>query len=782
MEFKKSFGSPLLLTVFCALILINGVLFWQTQRSEKQDEVVQTYLDRLIQYQSKWKDNPAPEELKTLALQLTEENDILSAYSFLHNYEEAKKREQNLQAYDIMYNEFITKKGIIVPEQLPDLRSTQIQRNANNLLLEQINYLSGYTDSVAQVLKNAERMSKIKQFAKEGSFSQKNILRTEKDFQKIANVNVALIPVLGICAWLKEERTDYFALAVLLLLVAEFFRERRKGLWHIIHASALGRLFLALRRIGTLTVSSILLTFVFYVSTLLLSFRFYREFSQLSKIFSAPLQSVPEFGQCTLAVTIGEFILIRILLKILVLAAFGVLFYAVMSCFASTGGAVLAAGTILGFEFLAYQFIPVQSFTNVFKFINLFPLLAGNKFFTVYQNLNLFTNPVSSTLGAFTGLVVLFFISCFAAVFVQIKKYPISGAKLFAGFFDGIRKKFAIISMQTNTFFSELFKQLISGRGLIILFLFAIMMIRLQPAKTVLYTFEETILLDYYKDFEGEVTEETFAFLEAQKQKAEQGKLTYEQLSALMEFDAYIEGLTDYEITHGTKLSVVNPFGYKAYFSPRKNEMDEWSGKSFRDQARALLSIAAVVLLVSVLFPCEKQKGMYSLLRSMSRGRLKLFRAKAFVALTNCIIVWLLAYSLEFMEMIRQYGLPCPGAPVRSIAEFREVPVSFSIAGYLLFLNLLRLLVLIFFAACTMVLTSFFQEQRTAVLCSVLLLLVPPALFFIGIPNFLGEKAIYWLLARYEFSSGRQLAAYLLPLFASIAGIWISLVRWCRAK
>ena len=158
MEFKKSFGSPLLLTVFCALILINGILFWQTQRSEKQEEVVQTYLDRLIQYQSELKDNPASEELKAFALQLTAENDILDAYSFLHNYEEAKKRGQNLEAYDLMYNEFITKKGIIVPEQLPDSRSTQIQRSANNLLLEQINYLSGYTDSVAQVLKNAERM------------------------------------------------------------------------------------------------------------------------------------------------------------------------------------------------------------------------------------------------------------------------------------------------------------------------------------------------------------------------------------------------------------------------------------------------------------------------------------------------------------------------------------------------------------------------------------------------------------------------------------------------
>ena len=92
MEFKKSFGSPLLLTVFCALILINGILFWQTQRSEKQEEVVQTYLDRLIQYQSELKDNPASEELKAFALQLTAENDILDAYSCLHNYEEAKKK------------------------------------------------------------------------------------------------------------------------------------------------------------------------------------------------------------------------------------------------------------------------------------------------------------------------------------------------------------------------------------------------------------------------------------------------------------------------------------------------------------------------------------------------------------------------------------------------------------------------------------------------------------------------------------------------------------------
>lgn len=784
MEWKKTFGSPLLVTVLCILILMNGILFFQGQRQDNQKEINTTYLSQLKHYQMLLgSDSDVNKEIfAELSSNIEEENIKLRAYSFVYDYEQAKKNGENTEFYEFLYDDYV--KGITIPDILPDPKQIQIQKQVNDILKKQIDYLCEYTDSIASILKNAEQMSKIQKFAKEGSFSKKNILQTAKDFQVIAEKEVKLIPIRGMNAWLLEERTDYFAVAFLLLLVAEFFRERKKGLWHMIHASFAGRFPLALRRLGVLVITGILLPLIFYGSTLLISLFFYGEFSHLHEILSAPIQSFPDFGHCTLSVTVGEFLFLRILLKMFVITSFGTLFYAVMSIFTSTGSAVLAAGTVLGVEFLTYHFIPVQSFANVFKFINLFPLLAGREFFTNYQNLNLFTNPVSSTKGAFVGLFVLFVLSGLIAIEIQIKKYPVSSDAKTSKLWDQWRKRRTISSKQTNIFLIELYKQIITGHGWVVFVFLAFLMIKLYPQGRISYTEQDAILQSYYQQFEGEVTQETLTFLETGEQKISQGTFgSPVRIQAFYQFKDYVQGLLDYEAEHKTKLFVVSPFGYEAFFYPNGEIRTIFeTQKHFDDLSRALLSVVSVVLLTAPFIPFEKQKGAYSLLRSMNHGREKLFWFKWLVALVDCFFVWLIVYGLEFAGMARLYGLPGLNAPVRSMFAFRNIPFSGSIAEYLIVLYLLRLLTLIFVAAASMAITSFFKEVRPAVLCSVLLLVVPVALSYIGISNLIGEQMVSWLIAQYQFRNAKRLLTYLIPAILGGIGIWTAWYRWNKTR
>ncbi len=782
MEWKKTFGSPLLLTAIGILFLANGILFWQAQRKDNRQEVGKCYLEQLVQCLETYPDGAGPDECGALLTQVSAQNERLETLHFLASYEEARKQGQNTAYYELMYDSYVTDKGIALPDTLPDTRIIRSRVQASRILLEQITYLAGYPDTISRILENAERMGKIDRFAADGSFSKRNIQRTAKDFAEMSGLVPKLVPALGISAWLAEERTDYFVLAVLLLIAAEFFRERKKGLWHIVHAGAAGRFPLALRRIGVLTAGGIFLVLTFYGSTLLLSFRIYGEAAHLHGIFSAPVQSLPEFGQCVLSVTAGQFLLLRFLLKMSVLAAFGVLFYAVMSVFSSAGGAVMAAGAVLGFEFLAYRFIPVQSFANVFKFINLFPLLSGTKIFTEYQNLNLFAAPVSSLTGAYVGLLILFLCASAIGIRIHVRKFPVSGVSLFSAAADGWKKKLAGCFRPAGILRTELFKQMVSGRGLIVLIIFTAVMLRLLPSGEVFYSAEDSAMRRYCLEFEGEVTKETLAFLELQRQRLADGELSPENEILALRFETYIQELLDYEEEHGTKLFVVNPFGYQAYYSPLENTEDIWSGRAYESRVRALLSAAAVVLLTAGILPLEKQRGLEPLLRSMKKGRAGLFRAKLIVVLMNCTYIWLAAYGLEFAGMVLQYGLPCPDAPIRSLPEFREVPFTGTIAGYLVMLNLLRLLVLCCIAACTLALTSWFRELRPAVICSVLLFVVPAALHFIEVKNPLGAQVSAWLEARYEFGAQGRPALYIIPAAAAAAAVWAAWQSWGRTR
>ena len=99
-----------------------------------------------------------------------------------------------------------------------------------------------------------------------------------------------------------------------------------------------------------------------------------------------------------------------------------------------------------------------------------------------------------------------------------------------------------------------------------------------------------------------------------------------------------------------------------------------------------------IAVLASILITQEHDSRFWPILCTTARGRSVLFRTKLqFAALlsgTLALLFWL--SDIALVDAL--YSLPDPGVTLMSLADYREVPATWTLGGYLAVLGILRLL------------------------------------------------------------------------------------------
>ncbi len=106
------------------------------------------------------------------------------------------------------------------------------------------------------------------------------------------------------------------------------------------------------------------------------------------------LQSLSEYRNCVLPVSIGTYIWLFLEIKVAACLVFGSLIVFFMITWKRFVPAVCSYFWVMLIEYVLYTTVNSLSKWNWFRYVNLFSILDASQPFTVYWNLNLFSYPI----------------------------------------------------------------------------------------------------------------------------------------------------------------------------------------------------------------------------------------------------------------------------------------------------------------------------------------------------------------------------------------------------
>lgn len=343
-ELKRILSNRRLLIGLLLIILVNGFLFMREQISQNYG------LDLTL-----------PNAVITVFDNEIPDNGIepQAAYkSYLSWLDKTKKMPLN-DAVSMLNREKSRLTDILRNSEFNENENTsaaELDYIAVNNLLISTEYLTKYNDWLNSIQRNKENMQMFSLFESD-SFSGRNIVKTADEFEKLRGVSLSFGADGAVNSFMSFPLTDYFMIAVLLMIVMSFFEERKAGLAGIIHAAPNGRACLALQRTVILFGVSFGGVLLLYGSDLAIGFSVYSGTEDLARA----VQSVEILGKLPMQCSVGSFMIYYLILRVLASFFIGLLFWLLLSAINNVKYSIIIAAIILSVEYSLYTFLPVQS-------------------------------------------------------------------------------------------------------------------------------------------------------------------------------------------------------------------------------------------------------------------------------------------------------------------------------------------------------------------------------------------------------------------------------------
>lgn len=247
-------------------------------------------------------------------------------------------------------------------------------------LKEQLEYLTGYEDSIDNILGSSEKLGSFSIFRDETGFANINILKTVQDFKAIEDVQVRLGNYDGIEAFFDFSITDYLLVVIMFTIIIGLSEEQKKGLYQMLRSCKYGREHLIRSQSAALLVGTTVSTLLLYGSSLITCVVIYNGTGNL--FVSA--QSIELFRIFPVAISIAGVILLFVVIRVLSAFAIGTFIWLVF--FGKAGrmkGSVIICSAILFAEYLLFAYISDTSALNYLKYFNLF-ILVGQFLLVIY--------------------------------------------------------------------------------------------------------------------------------------------------------------------------------------------------------------------------------------------------------------------------------------------------------------------------------------------------------------------------------------------------------------
>ena len=645
------------------------------------------------------------------------------------------------------------------------------------LFNNQFDYIKNYNNNLTGKISQSESILKSSLYSDRRNYGRLNILKTRADMLSLKDISVSFCNTYAIEKLIKFDTLPIMLMVLMMVIVFSIAEERKSKLWHIVHLGVRGRYVLAVKRCGILFILSVLLS---YLSNGLIFGVYLMAYGGAADLGKA-IQSSSMFQMFHLQVTIGQFFIIYCLVF-----AVGIFSVSLIMLFFSLfiQSPKLAMISMIGvyiIEYLLYRFIPGNSHGAFLKYVNLYNIMMMNRSYVTYENWGYrgFITDVLTTTGILTVAVTVIF--AFGTVMLGARQRPENdkgrlqkpyekGAVLFQKCFS----KLPVMMM-------EIYKTLVSQNGFIILVIGIYLISTCRIYRGVDYTQQSPYIKDFYNKFEGYgASAEINEYIDSEQKKVDDYVQNHnlkandtvvqearQGIRQMREISVYIDEMHqngNYDVI------IVDPAAYSDILGRRLYHNQENIN---------LLCVFIIIMIVAGIFAYERKCNMYPLQRVCS-SRNVVWRNKLTVVIVFTVIVWLISAWLNWMNILKIYKLHYISAPIQSLMQYKEFPLSVSIGGYLVLCQLYRLFMLLMLGLIVFGISVYFKYIMT--LCISAVILVPHILYLFGM-----EKMYYLsCVSAMDFNrlwcwSGNHLLGYILPVviaFAAIILLAFSCKKW----
>lgn len=695
-EIIKIFSKKLFLVCFVSFLLANGFVLYYTQQNnyntgyliENKTEY-ENLIEKLENVSKNQADNYLTKKLKKLQNQLYKVEDK-----------------------DSVFSEIL------------------LLQNLKN----QMKYINGYDSFIGEMQSRADEQKSFSIFAKKGSFSYNNIESTPKDFEHLKDIELKIGNNSAVESSTTFMLTDLLAFAlVFLICILLFTLERDKGLYALVRSTKNGRLNVIATKLTVLFGLTVLIGCVYYASNFVISGALYG-FGNLNR----NIQSLSSFENCSLKLTIWQYLLLWLGGKLLTMLALSALLAVTFVLMRNTG--VIFIISAMGFvgEYVLYATIDSAAIFNHLKYINFFYLMTGNNIFGNYLNLNLFSQPVNIHKVFVVSAFVLIVTSCFICCVAFIKQNQTSKNSRVLSAISKLINRFNPVRGRVSILSGECYKHYRTSLVALVLFVLVLFGYNnlVKDIDIVYQSVEDSAYSEYMQTLSGEINDEKEKYIKDQK-KYFAG--LHEQLDSIALDDSlssdeknaksgYIRNILEVKgkafenvieqrdyikavgKEYGIKPVYINNLFYRRLL---ENPQREW--ECF------VLLLGVVIFSTSNLFACEHKSGMTNLIRCTKNGKFRLVLSKCVVILITLSSAFLLIYLPFFINFSNTFGTDSLNSPIIFMQDFSGINSKMTIMQNIIITGLIHCFVSIVLAMLGIMLSQLLKNNiLTMIVASVI--------------------------------------------------------------
>ncbi len=734
-EYLKLFLNRIFVICLCVALLANSMFLLMTQNENIENSAIASDVEvyeALITECANSDDKEAFIESKQLEIQIAlrllrlAENggDVstdasASKYREEHPEEFAKASELNLTADELNNMSLM----------ISDISS-------------QLSYIESYDEFITNMKTRAEEQTGFAIFAKPNSFSYKNIQKTPVDFERVADVTPTLGNNKALEVSTTFELTDYLLLVLILLVcIAVFTVEREKGLYSLVRSTKNGRIPTIFAKLFVCVSVTAVVSLLFYTCNVFISGAVFG-FGDMNR----SVQSSSMFMNCTFDVTIRNYLIMWVSGKTLLLCAFALSLSLIFTAVKSPALSYIILGAFGIFEFSSYMFIDGTSTVGALKYINIFYLLSGNNIFGVYQNVNVFSEPVGITV-VFIILVASLSVVGVVGSSIAFSKSNMENGKI--AIFQKLTSKInnrRKIKGSISIYKGEAFKHYKTSFAFIAIILLLIVGYQsLNEDLSIRFkNTEESYYNTYMQTLEGELTSDKYDFIQQEKEYFESLELKIAEISA----DTSLSEYEKEEQTRGiqniieTKGQALKNICEQVLYAESKGEeigtapalINELVNKRFvqdtyREWKCFTLLLAVIAFCTSNILACEYKRSMVNLISATKFGKGRLLSIKLITVMITTVISYILVYLPYWVNLVKTLGTGSFDLSLAFVKDFYLLTSDITVFEYLCVLNVLHLLVAITATALIYMLSYLLKNQFVTMIVSSGLMLIPCVLF-----------------------------------------------------
>lgn len=247
-----------------------------------------------------------------------------------------------------------------------------------------------YQQFISSLKERANYIKDVSVFNKAGGFSQKNIEKTVKDFEKVEEIEIHPMDDKGMQNLHQFYLTDFFVLLFACLLsVQEYGSDFRSGMGNLIQGTPNGKIKLRFSQIqatgmGILMVALLLYGFNICITGICIGF------GNLSYY----VQGMSMFRNMSFPCTVGIYLVLYMSWKLFVIWFVSLIFQLFAVLLNGKNIAWIFSGGVLVISFGLWFYLPDSPLTKIFRYLNVIGLLDVRQIIGNYQNLKIFETPV----------------------------------------------------------------------------------------------------------------------------------------------------------------------------------------------------------------------------------------------------------------------------------------------------------------------------------------------------------------------------------------------------